>query len=155
MRLGHLARAAALAVALLLGPTAAVADEAGWSHDLSSEMMSPFCPGRTLNDCPSPQAGELRKWIERQEGEGRGREDVEAQLLRLYGDVVRSAPAAEGWGLTAYVGPAVLVLLAGGFLVVFLRRQASRPAAAAAASPPNVPDAELERIVEEELRRTG
>ena len=81
-------------------------------------------------------------------------EDVEAQLYRLYGDVILSAPRAEGWGLAAYLVPVGAFLLGGAVLAVFLRRQggsssAAAPDAAAAADP------ELERIVDEELRNAA
>jgi cytochrome c-type biogenesis protein CcmH/NrfF len=131
----------------------ALAEEA-WSPDLWHDVMSPYCPGRTLADCPSPQAQELRAWIADQEAQGRSRAEVEEQIYRLYGDVILSAPRAEGWGLTAYLVPVGAFVLGGLVLVLFLRRQgaASESSPAAGGEAPAV-DAELERIVDEELRR--
>ncbi len=142
---------AALALGLLLGAADGLrAEEPGWSYELSRELMSPFCPGRTLVDCPSTQATELRDWIRRQEELGQSRAEVEAQLLARFGEVVRQTPDPRGFGLAAYVIPAG-VLVAGGALVVwFLRRQtrAAPPPSVARAEPM---DPELERLVDREL----
>ena len=151
--------AAAFAAALLgLVPALAVRAVAaevgqGWAHAVAREFMSPYCPGRTLADCPSPQAQTLRSWILVQEAAGRTREDVETELLERYGDQLLAAPRAQGFGLTAYAVP-IAVFLAGGALVAFfLRRQTrlARAEAPAAGAPPLSP--ELERLVDEELER--
>jgi cytochrome c-type biogenesis protein CcmH/NrfF len=146
---------AGIFAALLLGVSTATAEgEAtaepeGWAYKVSNELMSPYCPGRTLSACPSPQADELRMWLIVQEASGRSREDVEAELYERFGEVLRSAPLAEGFGVTAYAFP-VIAFLAGGVVVaVFLRRQtrvAAKPAPAALASDP-----ELERVIDQEL----
>jgi cytochrome c-type biogenesis protein CcmH/NrfF len=146
--------AAGLVLVGVAVPAAPASADEAWSQDLWYDLMSPYCPGRTLADCPSPQAQELRAWIAEQEKQGRSREDVESQLYRLYGDVILSAPRAEGWGLAAYGVPVAAFLLGGALLAVFLRRQsrsAPEPAAAAEARP----DPELERIVDEELRNAA
>lgn len=163
------ARAVALALALGLGSglgsglgvASAAAAEPGagapaaaehdWSYDVYNEFMSPYCPGRTLNDCPSEQAEELRRWIAAQEASGRTRSEVEEQLYRVYGDAVLSRPKARGWGLTAYVIPVVGFLAAGGLLLLFLRRQ-GEGAPGAGPAPPTPVDPELERRIDEELR---
>ena len=144
---------AACLAALALAVTPSVAEE-GWAYDLADEMMSPFCPGRTLAECPSGQAETLRMWLLVQEASGRSREEVEAELLERYGDVILAAPRAEGVGIAAYALP-VLAFLAGGVLVfAFLRRQTRAAAAESAAEPgPAALDPELERMVDEELSR--
>jgi cytochrome c-type biogenesis protein CcmH/NrfF len=147
-----------LAACLLLGalvPAAAGAagDPEGWSYTAWRELMSPFCPGRSLADCPSSQADSLRMWILSQEAAGRTREDVEAELLDRYGDIILSAPRAEGFGLTAYVVP-VVVFVAGGLLVgVFLWRHTRRGADPGRDSDaPTAPlDPELVERIEREL----
>jgi cytochrome c-type biogenesis protein CcmH/NrfF len=122
----------------------------GWAYALADEIMSPFCPGRTLDECPSPQAESLRLWLIVQDAAGRSRDDVLEQLYDQYGDVIRPAPKAEGIGITAYVLPA-LVFVAGGVLVAwFLRRQIRDGAVAESIAGP-IADPELERIVDEEL----
>ncbi len=141
--------------ALLLGASTATAQgEAtavpeGWAYKLPNQLMSPFCPGRTLSACTSPQADDLRMWLIVQEASGRSREDVEAELFERYGDVLRPAPLAEGFGLTAYVFPVIAFLAGGVVVVVFLRRQTR---AAAHPEPSSlVSDPELERVIDQEL----
>jgi cytochrome c-type biogenesis protein CcmH/NrfF len=145
--------AAALLAALALAASPEAGAEEAWSADMVDELMSPYCPGRTLRSCPSPQAGELIQWIEAQEAEGRDPDAVYQQLLSEFGDEIRQAPTASGFGMAAYVIP-VLAFLAGGAVVaVFLRRQGR-----AGGEPPPPPatgalDPELERLVDEELGR--
>ena len=159
--MSRIAAGLAMAAALVLlgtGPVAANEPE-GWSYELWNELMSPFCPGRSLADCPSDRADSLRMWILVQESAGRAREDVEQELVERYGDSVLSAPRARGFGLTAYAVP-IAVFLGGGCVVaVFLRRFTRRAgsgadARGAEAAPPVIAESdrlELERRIDEEL----
>jgi cytochrome c-type biogenesis protein CcmH/NrfF len=114
--------------------------------------MSPYCPGRSLSDCPSPQAADLREWIVEQEEAGASRSEVEKELFRVFGERILQAPRAEGMGLLAYLIPAAAFAAGGALVVVFLRRQ--RPAVQGAEpAPAAAVDAELERMLEEEIRR--
>ncbi len=151
--------ALALALGLALGAASAAAEsraDATWGYDLADDLMSPYCPGRALSECPSPQAEELREWILAQERAGQSREAVESELFRVFGDTLRQTPRAEGVGLVAYAIPAVVFAAGGGLLFWFLRRQRRRAGAgSAAAAPPLAPvDPELERQIEEEMRRS-
>ena len=154
-RLAMLGLAAMIAAVWFGGSTAfaagaeVAAEPEGWAYKLPKELMSPFCPGRTLSACPSPRAEDLRMWLIVQEASGRSREDVEAELFERYGDVLRPAPRAEGFGLTAYVFPVIAFLAGGVVVVVFLRRQTRTTATAAPTS--HAPDPELERIIDQEL----
>jgi cytochrome c-type biogenesis protein CcmH/NrfF len=150
---------AAVAAAFLLTATSARAKEPeGWAYYLANQIMSPYCPGRTLAECPSPQADTLRMWLIVQEAAGRDRAEVEAELSERFGDVILAAPRPEGFGLAAYLVP-MLVFLAGGVLVGVVLRRFTRvrplPAAGIAPSQPLDPelDPELERQVDEELAR--
>ncbi|RIK93394.1 MAG: hypothetical protein DCC71_24090 [Proteobacteria bacterium] len=130
-----IARSLLLAAALAAAPLAAHAEDApGWHYDLEQHLMSPYCPGRTLTDCTSPQAAELRAWIADQEEAGRSREEVEAQIYAQFGEVILQAPKASGFGLAAYVIPAVGVVVGGAIVAIFLRRQSAR---AQRAEPPS------------------
>jgi cytochrome c-type biogenesis protein CcmH/NrfF len=166
-----------LGLALLLGAGAAAAagkasearsedvvraKSSGWSEELEHDLMSPYCPGRSLTECPSPQATELRLWIQAQERAGVPREQVEARLFQEYGDKLRHGPRAEGWGLSAYLVPAAALAAGFAFVFVFLRRQArpvsdpvgaARPRDPASAAKPR--DPELERRLDEELGATS
>lgn len=146
-----LALAAVAWLALAPGAFAAEA-EGSWAYDLSQHLMSPYCPGRTLVDCTSSQAAELRDWIEVQEKAGVPRADVEKKLYEEFGDVILQAPKASGFGLAAYVIPAVGLVAGAALVAIFLRRQARRvvpPVALAMA-----PDADLDRRIDDEMQRS-
>ena len=111
--------------------------------------MSPFCPGRSLADCPSPDAASMRMWILVQAAAGRSRADVEEELYARYGEMIRSAPKAEGFGASAYWMPAAF-FAGGGVLVAWFLRRATRRGAAAE-PPPRPLDPEAERKLDELL----
>jgi cytochrome c-type biogenesis protein CcmH len=146
--------AAACAFALLAAAAAGAAEET-WRYEVYRDLMSPYCPGRTLDACPSPQAAELRQWIGAQEDAGRSRDEVEEQLVRIYGETMLSAPRAQGWGLTAYVIPVGAFAFGGALLWIFLRRQAAAAPAPAPGAGISLPiDPELERRVDQEIARS-
>jgi cytochrome c-type biogenesis protein CcmH/NrfF len=149
---------AALLIGLGSGASPARAADESWGYRLAHELMSPFCPGRTLAACTSPQAAELRQWILLQEAAGATREEVVANLEGRFGEVIKSEPKAEGWGLAAWLLPIAAMVIGAGVVALVLRRMtvrggapsAQQHAAAAPAAGPS--DAELERLMEEELR---
>jgi len=132
----------------------AEAETEGWAWSYFNEVMSPFCPGRTLSACTSGQADTLRMWILVQEAAGRSQEDVNAELIEKYGDVVLSAPRPAGFGVTAYAFPAIFFLGGGLVVAVFLRRHTriAREVDRVATPPPPL-DPEIERAIDEELSR--
>lgn len=147
------------------GPAAAAEPDEPprWAYQMPHSLMSPFCPGRTLAECSSPQADQLRLWILVQASAGAPQEEIEATLLERFGDKILSAPRAEGWGITAYALPIGGFLLGGVAVAMVLRRMA-RPESEAARSvvvsgrvAPAMgmgteSDAELERCIDEDLR---
>jgi cytochrome c-type biogenesis protein CcmH/NrfF len=138
---------AVVALAIVVSPAAA--EDEGWAYRYFGEVMSPFCQGRTLAACTSPQADSLRMWILSQEQAGRSREDVHRELVERYGDVILSAPRARGFGVAAYLIPLLIFLV-----FVFLWRQTRAAAAHAAEALPAQPlDPEIERAIDEELAR--
>jgi cytochrome c-type biogenesis protein CcmH/NrfF len=127
----------------------------GWAYAMAHDLMSPFCPGRTLAECPSPQADELRLWILTQAAAGAPQEEIQEALYERFGDQILSAPRPEGWGLAAYVIPIVGFILGGGVVWLALRRlvgstKNASPAVVPAGSEMTA-DRELERRIDEEL----
>jgi len=116
-------RAVLLGLLLIGAPgLASAAPDETWGYDLSHELMSPFCPGRTLATCPSPQAAELVQWIVMQEAAGTSRAEVIDMLIERHGEEILGAPPAKGITLWAYVFPVLGFLLGGGVAFVVLRR---------------------------------
>lgn len=78
------------------------------ASDLAHQLMSPFCPGKLLSDCTSPNAGVLREEMAKRIAAGESAEAVKADVVRRYGAAILGAPEAEGIGLLAWVLPALL-----------------------------------------------
>lgn len=119
--------------------------------DMAGQLMSPFCPGRLLADCTSPDAGVLRKDIAVRIGAGETAAAVKADLVKEYGAEILGAPAATGVGWLAWLVPAVLGLVsfvAIGAKVVHATRTPPAPALAAA----GVTDAQALSQLDDELR---
>ncbi|MCO6431057.1 MAG: cytochrome c-type biogenesis protein CcmH [Deltaproteobacteria bacterium] len=87
-------------------------------QSIARTVMSPFCPGRTLADCPSSTASQLRAKLREMLAQGRSEQEVQDFLLATYGEEIRAAPKKEGFGLLAWVMPAAFLLL--GLFVMYL-----------------------------------
>lgn len=151
-RLASALGSVAVLVALLTAVPAGAAEDS-YYYELWNGLMSPFCPGRSLMDCPSGQATELREWIQAQDEAGQSRDAVETALYERFGDAILQAPRAEGFGLAAYLVPMVAILFGTGVVATFLIRQRRRaqPAEPAAPGAAPVADPELERMLDTEL----
>ncbi|MBA3545361.1 MAG: cytochrome c-type biogenesis protein CcmH [Nannocystis sp.] len=69
-----------------LGPEQA-AEATELATQLSHDLMSPYCPGRTIATCPSPQARKLESNILNQALAGKTRVEIEAQLAERFPDI--------------------------------------------------------------------
>jgi cytochrome c-type biogenesis protein CcmH/NrfF len=105
------------------------------ARSIINETLSPFCPGLILAACPSPQADSLRKVIVLRVSNGDSRERIEADLARSFGDQLRAAPKAAGFGLVAWLAPSTLLLVGGIGIFFWLRGAKAPPTASASASP--------------------
>jgi len=92
------------------------------THIISQSILSPFCPGRTLEDCPSSAATELRNQITTQVLSGKSQEDILNHLYGIYGEEIRAAPKKEGFGLVAWLAPLAFLLIGLIVLLTWLSR---------------------------------
>jgi cytochrome c-type biogenesis protein CcmH/NrfF len=129
-----------------VAPRFPTAVETAASH-LFNATMSPFCPGLLLANCPSPQAGMLRDTIRTWLAAGVPADSIRAMLLAAYGEQVRAAPRAGGFGLLAWVVPGV-ALVAGALGVAWWLRRVTRRRA-----PPTAPPGPLDRATAARLER--
>lgn len=154
VRILALAAVTLAAVTLVVPPLAHAADPSEIDRRvqaLSENVMSPFCPGRTVSSCPSPQARELRTQIHSWVEAGYTDEAVRNQLLMIYGEDVRGAPQSEGFGLVGWLAPAAFVLLGGVIMILKLNRLKNAAAAAAGNAAPEVSPI-LQQRIERALR---
>ncbi len=125
----------------VLGPGSALAPEAAaeateLATQLSHDLMSPYCPGRTIATCPSPQARKLENNILDQALAGKTRVEIETQLAARFPDIrgyIGRPEIIYGTALVALVAIIGLVLAARRW-VGHSRAAASKAASAAAAA---------------------
>lgn len=121
------------------------------AQQIFTELMSPFCPGLTLADCPSPNAFDLRTEIRKRLEAGEPLEKIKDELVRKYGVQILSDPTGTPIGTVIWGVPAGLAAVAAVGLAWFVRRatrvaMAERPAVAATGA-----DADTARRLDEEL----
>ncbi len=101
------------------------------AQSISRQTMSPFCPGRTLSDCPSEYAGQWRHDIQRMVDEGKSAQEIQAELeRRAGGDLSGSPNRGVGYGLPIGLSLAALLVLVG--LLRYLRSKKEEDKAEAA-----------------------
>jgi cytochrome c-type biogenesis protein CcmH/NrfF len=151
--LGIAALAGAVALAVWwIGRPAPLPDAALTRQDartLAGDIMSPFCPGRTLATCPSPAAADVRVEIERRLTAGESRSAIEEDLIRRFGEDMRGAPKAEGVSLLLWIVPGVFGVTFVGVLAVMLKRRHATTAAVSPAAPSPLPDDVRQRVDDE------
>lgn len=124
-----------VALVMLLVTAPANAAPQDIANDISEHVMSPFCPGVTLHDCPSDSAVALRDRITEMAEDGFTREQIMTVLEREYGETIRAEPPRSGRGLIAWVLPLIAVVGAVWIAWVLLRRWARVPAPSAGYDP--------------------
>jgi cytochrome c-type biogenesis protein CcmH/NrfF len=95
------------------------------ASDISAQVMSPFCPGVTLHDCPSASAAELRSKIAEWIDDGSSRAQVMARLKSEYGQAIAAAPAKSGRGLFAWLLPLGAIIAGGLIAWIVVKRWAA------------------------------
>jgi cytochrome c-type biogenesis protein CcmH/NrfF len=90
---------------LLLTPTAVSANGQDVANDISREMISPYCPGITLHDCPSDASHDLRRRITGWAESGMSKDQIWQRLESEFGPDIRATPSTDGSGLWAWVLP--------------------------------------------------
>jgi cytochrome c-type biogenesis protein CcmH/NrfF len=123
-------------------------DVARRAHALAEQVMSPYCPGRTLADCPSPDAAALRAAVRGRLSQGATEAEVKTELERRFGNVVQAIPRSP----FAQAMPVVILALGVALLVLVIARLA--PGRRAGAPSTSAPGA-VEREIEADLRSRG
>jgi cytochrome c-type biogenesis protein CcmH len=119
-----------LAAALTLAACAQERDASDVANRVSQEVMSPFCDGLTIHDCPSQQSEELRFEILQMARRGMSEDAIVDELVARYGERIRGVPEPEGAGLLVWILPGVAVVAGAAIAFILARRFSSRPAGA-------------------------
>jgi cytochrome c-type biogenesis protein CcmH len=129
---------------------------------LMASLQSPYCPGLTLESCPSWYADSLRGVIREQMAAGESPERIRSELAEEFGQRILGEPTWQGFDLVGWVGPGVLIGLTMLTLGLVLRRRekvrAEPLTTGRAGLVPPLPElppverARLEAVLERELR---
>ncbi len=89
---------------------------------INNEIFSPFCPGKTLDMCPSPNAATVRRDILKMSREGYSRDQIKDKVLDTYGEEFRIVEPtdSDNTGLLVALGVGLLLAITA---VVVLSRQ--------------------------------
>jgi cytochrome c-type biogenesis protein CcmH len=133
-----------LVLVALAFPAAAQSPE-DLANDISRKVMSPFCPGVTLHDCPSQSALDMRDRIEGYARAGMSEAAIMERLEAEYGETIRAEPSSEGAGIVAWILPALGALAGGALALMLVRRWTARRPRQLAEEPPPVASSPAER----------
>jgi len=115
------------------------------ASEIYNSLLSPFCPGRLIANCPSSQAADLRNEIRDRLEAGATKDEVVDELYATWGEEVLGGRR----GPLSYGVPIGVIVLAGGMLVGWLRSTSRRPKEQAA--PTEQLDLKAEQRLQEEL----
>jgi cytochrome c-type biogenesis protein CcmH len=133
-----------LAAATLTLVASAAAARTTSVTEIEGEVMCPIC-GTLLELAESPQAKRERAYIAKLVAAGRSKAEIKDSLVAQYGPSVLAQPKASGFDLTAYLVPAIAIVLAIvllGLSVRRWRRDGARPGGTPRGQPPHGADAE-------------
>ncbi|MGD8316528.1 MAG: cytochrome c-type biogenesis protein CcmH [Myxococcales bacterium] len=127
-------------------PPDEVSDESRQVQEIVRNTASPFCPGKTLDSCPSPRAAEWRRdvheWVEEGVPEPEIRERLQA---RVPGFELSIPPVKWGWLI-----PVLALALSTSWFIVMARRFRSRGRSPQPSPEPDQQDA-LDARLDQEL----
>ena len=141
---------AALAIAVLAGPTAAAVPQTTLS-DVEDEVMCPIC-GTLLELSNSPQADRQKVFIAKLIAAGETKDEIKEALVAQYGKQVLALPEGSGFDLSAYLVPVIAFLAAIAALAVGVSRWRRQSPAAGTGSAEAPSGADAERL-DDDLER--
>lgn len=109
------------------------------SNQLFGTLMSPFCPGLTLANCPSIYAETLRVSVRGRLAAGEEPDQVVESLVAAFGEGMRGAPRARGLGLALWTLPFIALVGGGTGVTWWIRRRRARPASQLASGVSRLP----------------
>lgn len=87
-----------------------------------SQIMSPFCPGLMLSQCPASESLALRDSIHALAVDGWSSGEITAWVLANHGEEYKAVPDRSGSGLWAWLMPPLALLLGLVLVMEALRR---------------------------------
>ncbi|MGD8413998.1 MAG: cytochrome c-type biogenesis protein CcmH [Candidatus Latescibacterota bacterium] len=86
------------------------------------QIMSPYCPGQTLENCGSGAAEILRGKIRERIAAGESPDEIIQSLIEEFGEEVQAEPPKSGFASLVWLGP-IFLLISGAFVIaVYVKR---------------------------------
>jgi len=120
------------------------------AYDMYQQVLSPFCPGRSLNDCPSSKAHELKQEMRQKLEQGVAPETIIEEVFVKFGEQYRAVPSYSGFGKLVWWVPGGFLLAGVGIIAVLARGKRRAPAVKHVPSDTALSD-EMRRTIEREL----
>lgn len=123
------------------------------AYDLYQQVFSPFCPGRSLNDCPSSKAHELKLEMRAQLESGVPPQTILEDVFAKFGEKYRAIPAYEGFGKLVWWVPLGFVLLGLVLAYGVVARRARRRSDEESRTRSNTREPQLSADMQAEIER--
>jgi cytochrome c-type biogenesis protein CcmH len=123
-RLGWVAMAAVLVVALLIGVTQGRGSTSPRerAQHLGEQIMCPVCDGESVVDSASPASVGIRKYIDKRIDAGASDDQIRDELADQYGERIILTPSRSGLASLVWTLPvAVLIAAVAGLAFAFRR----------------------------------
>ena len=139
MRWGLRITAGLIFLALILGPGFVYAQDDTVTADevnaVARELFCPTCESTPLDVCPTQTCQDWRDLIRQQLAEGQSKEEILDYFTANFGPQVLAEPPQQGFNLTVWVVPVILIAVGGVFLALYMGRLKRAGTAAAAITP--------------------
>jgi len=122
-------------------------------NEVAKELISPCCYTQTVADHPSDIAEQIKCEIKMMIDKGMTKQQIIDFYVRQYGEKILASPPKAGFGLTAYLVPLTFLLLTTAFVVLIARRWVIEGKPSYQPLFPKQEDKEMEKRLEEELKR--
>ncbi len=152
-------KALALAALIALAASPAAAIGAGEALDdpaleararaIGKELRCLVCQNQSIDDSNAGLAKDLRRLVRERLVTGDSDDAVKDYIVARYGDFVLLRPPFKAKTYALWLGPAVILLLAGAGTAVYLRRQGRRGLVAVAPLTPEEQE-RLERLLDDD-----
>ena len=102
------------------------------ARDISKGLRCLVCQNQSIDESDATLAMDLRLLVRERLVAGEADEVIVGYIVSRYGDFVLLEPPFKPSTYALWLGPGLMLLLAGAGVVVFLRRQSRRPPSAEA-----------------------
>jgi len=121
------------------------------AYGLYQQVLSPFCPGRSLNDCPSSKAQDLKIQMRQKLEQGLPEAAILEDVFSTFGEQYRAVPHYAGFGKLVWWVPAGFVALGFALILLITRGRRTSPTRTAGAQQNVGLSSEMQAKIKSEL----